>query len=204
MLAVSFVLFALLGHAISAPAFIPRDDSPSDTDLFLSCPGAAGSPNIERADKCTLINIVNNPDIPVVTNLGDVQGNCEGGTSPIMLTIGGETTVSTTTTANADVGVDLDGFSIGGGISTESGSSTTQSKSTMVSVPPGRQSVMTMSVLSHSQSGNVQVNFGDRVDGHFIWFTGATITQVTPTDQVTFDVHETACGTDPLDLNNHS
>jgi hypothetical protein len=85
-----------------------------------------------------------------------------------MLTIGGETTVSTSTTANVDVGVDLEGFSIGGGLSTESGSSTTQSKSTMVSIPPGRQSVMTMSVLSHSQSGNVQVNFGDRVDDHFI------------------------------------
>ncbi|KAJ7490739.1 hypothetical protein FB451DRAFT_1220925 [Mycena latifolia] len=204
MLTVSFVVFALLGHAISAPSFIPRDDVPSDTDLFLSCPGAAGSPNIERADKCTLINIVNNPDTPVVSNLGDVQANCEGGTSPIMLTIGGETTVSTTTTANVDVGVDLEGFSIGGGLSTESSSSTTQSKSTMVSIPPGRQSIMTMSVLSHSQSGNIQVNFGDRVDGHFIWFTAAVITQVIPTNQVTFDVHETACGTDPLDLNNNS
>jgi len=204
MLTVSFFVFALLGHAISAPAFIPRDDSPSDTDLFLSCPGAAGSPNIEGADKCTLVNIVNNPDTPVVSNLGDVQGNCEGGTSPIMLTVGGETTVSTSTTANVDVGVDLEGLSIGGGLSTESSSSTTQSKSTMVSIPPGRQSVMTMSVLSHSQSGNVQVNFGDRVDDHFIWFTSAVITQVTPTDQVSFDVHETACGTDPLDLNNHS
>ncbi|KAJ6600591.1 hypothetical protein DFH09DRAFT_1021118 [Mycena vulgaris] len=204
MLTVSFVVFALLGHAISAPVFIPRDDSPSDTDLFLSCPGAAGSPNIEGADKCTLVNIVNNPDTPVVSTLGDVQANCEGGTSPIMLTIGGETTVGTSVTANVDVGVELEGFNIGGGLSTESSSSTTQSKSTMVSIPPGRQSVMTMSVLSHSQSGNVQVNFGDRVDGHFIWFTNAVITQVTPTNQVSFDVHETACGTDPLDLNNHS
>ena len=35
------------------------------------------------------------------------HSSCEGGTSPIMLTVGGETTVSTTTTANADVGVDL-------------------------------------------------------------------------------------------------
>jgi hypothetical protein len=85
-----------------------------------------------------------------------------------MLTIGGETTVGTTTTASVDVGVDLEGFNIGGGLSTESSSSTTQSKSIMVSIPPGRQSVMTMSILSHSQSGNVQVNFGDRVDGHFI------------------------------------
>jgi hypothetical protein len=85
-----------------------------------------------------------------------------------MLTIGGETTVGTTTTANLDVGVDLKGFSIGGGLSTESSSSTTQSKSIMVSIPPKRQSVMTMSVLSHSQSGNVKVNFRDRVDGHFI------------------------------------
>ncbi|KAJ7195673.1 hypothetical protein GGX14DRAFT_474661 [Mycena pura] len=204
MLVVSFVLFALLGHAVSAPAFIPRDDSPSDTDLLLSCPGAPGSPNVERADKCTLVNIVNNPDTPVVSNVGNVQANCEGGTDPIMLTVGGSTTISSTTTANADVGVDLDGFSIGGGLSTASTSSTTQSNSTMITIPPGRQSVMTVSVLSHSQSGNVQVNYGDRVDDHFIWFTGAVITQVTPTNQLTFDVHETACGTDPLDLNNHS
>ncbi|KAJ7869402.1 hypothetical protein B0H13DRAFT_1724438 [Mycena leptocephala] len=204
MLAVSFVVFALLGHAISAPAFIPRDDSPSETDLLLSCPGAAGSPNIEGADTCTLNDITNNPDTHVVSTLGDVQANCEGGTNPIMLTIGGETTVGTTTTANLDVGVDFKGFSIGGGLSTESSSSTTQSKWIMVSIPPKRQSVMTMSVLSHSQSGNVKVNFRDRVDGHFIWFTGAVITQVTPTNQVTFDVHETACGTDPLDLNNNS
>ncbi|KAJ6548580.1 hypothetical protein B0H19DRAFT_1031833 [Mycena capillaripes] len=147
MFAISVVVFALLGHAISAPAFIPRDDSPSDTDLFLSCPGAAGSPNIERADKCTLVNIVNNPDTHVVSNLGDAQANCEGGTSPVMLTIGGETTVGTSITADVEVGVDLDVFSIGGGLSTESSSSTTQSKSTMVSIPPGRQSVMTMSIL---------------------------------------------------------
>ncbi|KAJ7209166.1 hypothetical protein GGX14DRAFT_566344 [Mycena pura] len=64
----------------------------------------------------------------------------------------------------------------------------------MISVAPGRQSVMTVSVLSHSQSGNVQVNYPDRVDGHFIWFTDAVITQVTPTNDVIFDVHETACG----------
>ncbi|KAF7344113.1 hypothetical protein MVEN_01701100 [Mycena venus] len=204
MLTISFVVFVLLGHTFSAPAFIPRDDSPSDTDLLLSCPGAAGSPNIERADKCTLTNIVNNPDIPVVTNIGSVQANCEGGTNPITKTVGGETTTSTTTTANADVGVDFEGISIGGGLSTESSSSTTQSNSTTITVAPGRQSVMTMSVLSHSQSGNVQVNFGDRVDGHFIWFTGAVITQVIPTNEITFDVHETACGTDPLDLNNNS
>ncbi|KAJ7209169.1 hypothetical protein GGX14DRAFT_364787, partial [Mycena pura] len=178
--------------------------SPSDTDLFLSCPGAAGSPNIEAADRCTLINIVNNPDVRVVYNLGDPQANCEGGSSPIMLTIGGETTVSTSTTVNADVGVNVEGFSIGGGISSESSSSTTQSKSTMISVAPGRQSVMAVSVLSHSQSGNVQVNYPDRVDGHFIWFTDAVITQVTPTNDVIFDVHETACGTDPLDINNTS
>jgi len=204
MFTVAFVVLALLGHAVSAPYYLPRDDSPSDTDLFLSCPGAAGSPNVERADKCTLVNIVNNPDTPVVTNVGSVQGNCEGGTSPIMLTIGGETTTSSTTTASANVGVNFDGISIGGGLSTDSSTSSTQSNSTMITVAPGRQSVMTMSVLSHSQTGNVQVNYGDRVDDHFIWFTGATITQVVPTNAITFDVHETACGTDALDLSNTS
>ncbi|KAJ7620050.1 hypothetical protein FB45DRAFT_1093977 [Roridomyces roridus] len=134
MLAISFVLAAILSRvAVSAPAaralVFPRDN-PSDTDLLLSCPGAAGSPAVERADRCTLVNIVNNPDTPVTTNVGDVQKNCEGGTDPIMLTVGGATTISSTTSANVDVGVDFDGISIGGGLSTGSTSSTTQSNST--------------------------------------------------------------------------
>ncbi|KAK7065114.1 hypothetical protein R3P38DRAFT_2827957 [Favolaschia claudopus] len=198
-----FLILSLLGRTLSAPTLLSRDN-PSDTDLLLSCPGAAGSPNIKRADKCTLVNIVNNPDTTLQYNVGNVQGNCEGGTNPVMLTIGGQTTTSTTTTASANVGINFEGINIGGGLSSGDTKSSTQSNSTMITIAPGRQSVMTMGVLAHSQSGNVQVNFGSRVDDHFIWFTGAVITQTVPTDQITFDVHETACGTNALDLNNHS
>ncbi|KAK7007837.1 hypothetical protein R3P38DRAFT_2726101 [Favolaschia claudopus] len=203
MLTSAFLMLSLLGHTLSAPTLLSRDN-PSDTDLLLSCPGAAGSPNIKRADKCTLVNIVNNPDTTLQYNVGNVQGNCEGGTNPVMLTIGGQTTTSTTTTASANVGISFEGINIGGGLSSADTKSSTQSNSTMITIAPGRQSVMTMGVLAHSQSGNVQVNFGSRVDDHFIWFTGAVITQTVPTDQITFDVHETVCGTNALDFNNHS
>ncbi|KAK7007838.1 hypothetical protein R3P38DRAFT_3026372 [Favolaschia claudopus] len=201
----TLLIFVLLGHTLSAPTFLYiRDAQPSDNDLFASCPGGPGSKNVERADKCTLINIVNNPDTHLQYNVGNVQGNCEGGTNPVSLTVGGESTTETTTTASADLGIDFAGISIGGGIESEKSTSSTKSNSTSITVNPGRQAVMTMSVLAHSQSGNVQVNYGDRVDGHFIWFTGTVITQTIPTDEITFDVHETKCGTDPLDFTNTS
>ncbi|KAK6969242.1 hypothetical protein R3P38DRAFT_3023846 [Favolaschia claudopus] len=205
-----FLILSLLGRTLSAPTLLSRDN-PSDTDLLLSCPGAAGSPNIKRADKCTLVNIVNNPDTTLQYNVGNVQGKWN---KSVMLTIGGQTTTSTTTTASANVGINFEGINIGGGLSSGDTKSSTQSNSTMITIAPGRQSVMTMGVLAHSQSGNVQVNFGSRVDDHFIFMCpfsgspGAVITQTVPTDQITFDVHETAAdhsiGTNALDLNNHS
>ncbi|KAF5351391.1 hypothetical protein D9757_012625 [Collybiopsis confluens] len=167
----------------------------TNQDLLLSCPGAAGSPNVERADRCTLINIVNNPDTRVWSVIGDPQLNCEGGTNPIQLTIGGSTTISSSTTADVDLGIDFDGISIGGGVSTDSGTEQTASNSTQITINPNRQVVQAVGVLSHSQSGNIQVNYGDRVDGHFIWFTDAVLTQLTPTSDLEFDVHETACVT---------
>ncbi|KAJ4476195.1 hypothetical protein J3R30DRAFT_3704731 [Lentinula aciculospora] len=198
---------ALLAHsAIAAPSRfrLRRDTSPSDNDLLLSCPGAAGSPNVENADKCTLVNIVNNPDTRVWSVVGDAQLNCGGGTQPITVAIGGSSTVSSSTNANVDLGIDFEGIKIGGGLSTSTATEQTTSNTTTITVEPGRQIVQTVGVLSHSQSGNVQVNYGSRVDDHFIWFTGAVITQLTPTSDLEFDTHETACGTDPTDLNNVS
>ncbi|KAJ7611230.1 hypothetical protein FB45DRAFT_875434 [Roridomyces roridus] len=75
-----------------------------------------GSPNINQRGGYTLVNLVNNPDTRVVTNVGSAQGNCEGGTNPISLTVGGETTIEGSTAANVDLGVDFDGISIGGGL----------------------------------------------------------------------------------------
>ncbi|KAJ3928283.1 MAG: hypothetical protein NXY57DRAFT_535412 [Lentinula lateritia] len=181
-----------------------RDASPSDNDLLLSCPGAAGSPNVENADKCTLVNIVNNPDTRVYSVVGDPQLNCGGGTEPITVAIGGSSEVSSTTTANVNLGINFAGINIGGGLSTGTTTTQTTSNTTTITIDPGRQIVQTVGVLSHSQSGNVQVNYGDRVDDHFIWFTGAVITQLTPTSDLEFDTHETACGTDPRDFNNNS
>lgn len=76
-------------------------------------------------------------------------------------------TVSKTFTADASLGVDIEGISIGGGISSTSSSEVTMSNSTTFTVEPGRQVVMTMGVLQHSETGNVQVNFPDRQAGHF-------------------------------------
>lgn len=41
------------------------------------------------------------------------------------------------------------------------------SNSTTYIVSPGRQVVQTIGVLHHSETGNVQVNFGKRVAGHY-------------------------------------
>ncbi|KAF8073845.1 hypothetical protein FPV67DRAFT_1666595 [Lyophyllum atratum] len=183
-----------------------RRGAPGDKDLLLSCPGAAGSPNVQRADRCTLINIVNNPDQVIFKNVGNPQLNCAGGTGPTTVTLGGSSTVSTETSVNANLGVSFEGISIGGGISTSESHSQETSKSIQYEVPPGRQAVYTAGYTFHSQTGNIQVNYGDRVADHYIWFTGATVTQKTPNKGALprYQVHETKCGTDPNDLNNKS
>ncbi|KAI0742683.1 hypothetical protein C8Q80DRAFT_1356330 [Daedaleopsis nitida] len=170
-------------------------------DLFASCPGGPGSPHVSRADRCTLINIKNNADKRVWKVLGDPQLNCKGSTEPITVSLGGETTVSQTTEINANFGIAAEGLSIGGGISESLGTSTTQSKTISFNIPPGRQAVYVVGVNHKSQTGNVQVNYGSRQMGHFVWFTGATITRLTPVhDDVQFDVFQSPCGTNPEDL----
>ena len=102
------------------------------------------------------------------TPLGDPQLNCGGGTEDITVTLGGSTTVTQTTTVNADLGVNVEGISIGGGVSTSSSAATTESSSVQFSIPPGKQAVYVAGVEHTSQTGNVQVNYGDRQFGHFI------------------------------------
>ncbi|KAK7682067.1 hypothetical protein QCA50_015031 [Cerrena zonata] len=201
---ISFVILtAFLGCVFALPEF-RRDEGPSVQDLFLSCPGAAGSPNVERADRCTLIDIKNNPDIRLWAILGDPQLNCGGGTQPVTITIGGSQTVTTGYSVDANIGINIEGIQIGGGASSSQSTSITTSRSTMYVVSPGRQVVQVAGILHKSQTGNVQVNYGDRVAGHYIWYTGTEVTELTPTDDVEYDTHETKCGTDPRDLNNHS
>ncbi|KAI0328328.1 hypothetical protein GY45DRAFT_1338209 [Cubamyces sp. BRFM 1775] len=180
---------------------LPRDQDFDDTDLFNSCPGGPGSDKLERADRCTLVNIVNNPNVRTFVVLGDPQLNCGGATDPVTVQLGGEQTVSQSTTLDANIGVDIEGLSIGGGASTTDETSTTVSKSITYTIPPGRQAVYVAGTNQLSETGNVQVNYGDRQFGHFIWFTNAQVTQLTPIpNDVEFDVHESDCGTDPRDL----
>ncbi|KAI0663678.1 hypothetical protein C8Q70DRAFT_1042359 [Cubamyces menziesii] len=177
----------------------------NDTDLFNSCPGGPGSDKLERADRCTLVNVVNNPNVRTFVVLGDPQLNCGGATDPVTVQLGGQQTVSQSTTLNANIGVDIEGISIGGGASTTDETSTTVTKSITYTIPPGRQAVYVAGTNQLSETGNVQVNYGDRQYGHFIWFTNAEVTQLTPiTNDVEFDVHESACGTDPRDLSSYN
>ncbi|KAH9939355.1 uncharacterized protein BXZ73DRAFT_43795 [Epithele typhae] len=192
--------FMTAAFAVPTTDLSGRENSPNDADLLASCPGGPGSSNVERADRCTLINIVNNPDTRVYKALGDPQLNCGGGTDEVKVTLGGSTEVSQTVTVSANLGINVEGISVGGGISTTDTSTETQSKTVEYSIPPGRQAVFVTGIDHRSQTGNVKVNYGDRQFDHFIWFTGTTITQLTPTDDVVFDVYESACGTDPNDF----
>ncbi|KAI0363797.1 hypothetical protein BV20DRAFT_84730 [Pilatotrama ljubarskyi] len=206
MIAGPAFVISLMGSALALSTHYPRGgilsarQNPSDQDLLNACPGGSGS-SLERADRCTLVHIVNNPDVRKFVALGSPELNCDGGSDPITVTLGGSSTVSETTTLNADLGVDIEGIKIGGGASDSKTTSSTISKTVSFQVNPGRQAVYVAGTNFKSQTGNIQVNFGDRVDGHFIWFTGTTITQLTPDpSDVQFEVHETACGTDPTDL----
>ncbi|KAH9920887.1 uncharacterized protein BXZ73DRAFT_91898 [Epithele typhae] len=183
MIARALIPLSFVAAVLAVPTVLSlREDAPTDSDLLASCPGGPGSSNIERADRCTLINIVNNPDTRIYKALGDPQLNCGGGTDDVTVTLGGETSVSQTVSVSANLGFNIEGISVGGGLETSDTSTQTQSKS------------------HHSQSGQVQVNYPDRQFDHFIWFTGTSITQLTPTDDVVFDVYESACGTDPNDF----
>ena len=71
-------------------------------------------------------------------------------------------------TTSVNVGFSVDGLSIGGGASSTSGTSVTDSKTITYQIPPGRQAVYVAGIAYTSETGNVQVNYGSRVDGHFI------------------------------------
>ncbi|KAF8180344.1 hypothetical protein K438DRAFT_1725603 [Mycena galopus ATCC 62051] len=205
-----FAVLSVFSTAIALPTGVigrgdQTDPTLGDTDLLNSCPGTAGSPNVERADKCTLINIVNNPQVQNFQNVGNPFLNCDGGTDPVTVMLGGSSTADTSTTVNANIGVNIGDVSLGGGVSSTTDNSQTISQSQSFDVPPGRQAILTAGVTFTSQTGNVQVNYGDRVNGHFIYFTGSTMTQLTPTNAaIAYQVHESACSTDATDLNNHS
>ncbi|KAI0730932.1 hypothetical protein C8Q76DRAFT_716799 [Earliella scabrosa] len=187
----------------AAPALLVRNHQGKlvSKDLLASCPGGPGSPNVRKADRCTLINIVNGPTRRIWTVLGDPQLNCGGASDDITVTLGGSETVTQSTTVNANFGISYEGISVGGGIENTQETSTTMSKEIEFSIPPGRQAVYVAGVAHRSQTGNVQVNYGSRQKGHFVWFTGATVTKLTPDpEDVHFDVYESECGTDPRDL----
>lgn len=84
------------------------------------------------------------------------------------MTLGGQQTITETTTVDANIGVSLEGVTIGGGASSSDSTANTVSKTISYTVPPGRQAVFVAGTAQQSQTGNVQVNYADRQFGHFI------------------------------------
>ncbi|KAG6863802.1 hypothetical protein C0991_003112, partial [Blastosporella zonata] len=96
--------------------------------------------------------------------------------------------------ADMNVGISFEDITIGGGISTSDTQTTVNSKTIAYTVPPGRQAILTAGSKYHSQTGNVQVNYGDQINGHYIWFTDAKITKLIPAGgEPAFQIHETKC-----------
>ena len=104
----------------------------------------------------------------VLTLIHPEYYSCGGSEDEVTVTIGGEQTVSQTTTLNANVAFSLGPVQIGGGISQSWTESTTVSKSIEYAIRPGRQAVYVAGVVHSNETGIVQVNYGDRQYGHYI------------------------------------
>lgn len=215
MLAIFLLALPLLFQAIAAQEassndtmIFPREDVPTNEEILLACPGAAGSPNpnIPRAKSCDLIDPTSNPDVVIFKNMGSAQLNCGGSTTDTTVTLGGETSFSSSTSVNANLGFSFEGLTVGGGASTSDTSSKTTSNTISYAIPPGRQAVYTAGYNHKSNTGLVAIVFGSRIFGHYNWKTGVTVTKLTPDDSTParYQVHATACGTDPYDINNTS
>ncbi|KAF8595855.1 hypothetical protein BDV93DRAFT_548603 [Ceratobasidium sp. AG-I] len=196
------VTAVFLAQAVSAGLLTFRQGGPSDDDLLLSCPGAPGSPNIERADRCVLKDPVRQPDIRYWVVLGAAQGNCGGGTDPIEWTVGGSKTITRTVNVGLTSGINVDGISIGGSVQISDSIAVTVSESVKVTIPPGRQAVHAAGINHQVFSSNVKINYPDRVFGHYEWYTSAIATVAYPMgDNIIYDPHFSDCGTDPYNLN---
>ncbi|KAI0632433.1 hypothetical protein C8Q77DRAFT_1125696 [Trametes polyzona] len=205
MLAAPLVVLSMVSSALALPRFSARDQGFNDQDLFDSCPGGPGSAHLERADRCTLHKPLTNPNVRKFVVVGNPQLNCGGGTDPVTVTLGGETSISETTTINVDIGIEIEALKIGGGISNSETQTTTVSKTVSFDIPPRRQAVFVAGQNFNSLNGQVQVNYPDRQFGHFEWYTNTNITRLIPIGgDVQFDVHESDCGTDPTDLSSYN
>ncbi|EIW52226.1 uncharacterized protein TRAVEDRAFT_24508 [Trametes versicolor FP-101664 SS1] len=186
---------------------------PADQDIINSCPGAPGSPHLRRADYCTLVNRIDNPNSHTFTILGNPQLNCGDGTSSITMTVGGEAVVEQTTTINANAqsaGSNAStafsfpqNISLSGGLAEGSVLKIAVKNSTKYLLPPGKQAVLVAVTAQRSQTGNIEAAFRNPWITNMVSFypTKANMTQLTPiANSVEFDVYESACGTDPRDL----
>lgn len=95
--------------------------------------------------------------------------SCGGATEDITVELGGSQTVSQTTTVSTTAGITIpDVLSIGGGVETSNSKESTVSKTISFAIPSGKQAVFVAGTAYQSQTGNIQVNYGDRQFDHFI------------------------------------
>ena len=97
-----------------------------------------------------------------------ISYSCGGATEDVSVSLGGSSTITQSVTASADVGFDLDGLTIGGGVETSTSKESTTSQTITFSIPPGKQAVYVAGIAHTSETGHVQVNYGSRQFGHFI------------------------------------
>ncbi|KAF9268251.1 hypothetical protein L218DRAFT_604202 [Marasmius fiardii PR-910] len=199
-LILSSVIASTSASTIGRRKTVDRPD-PSNLD---HCPGYT----IGDADKCTFELESQGPDSVVTHLVGDPVSNCLGGTSDLVTTIGGSSTISQTFKFGVSTGFSADGgetLPIGVSFSSSDGWSNTESKTfsqnVQVTVRPGQKAALVAKVTAKTFLGRVRLNYGDRTgepgknDYHFVWFNNG-VGSIQPTDEVVFDQKIVSCDED--------
>ena len=84
------------------------------------------------------------------------------------MTLGGQQTISQTTSFDAKLGIDVAGIEIGGGVKKDNSRSITLSQSVEYQIPPGRQAVYVAGTAHRFETGRIQVNYGSPQYEHYI------------------------------------
>ena len=84
------------------------------------------------------------------------------------MTLGGQQTISQTTSFDAKLGLDVAGIEIGGGVKKDNSKSMTLSQSVEYQIPPGRQAVYVAGTAHRFETGRIQVNYGSPQYEHYI------------------------------------
>ncbi|KAG7085656.1 hypothetical protein E1B28_003202 [Marasmius oreades] len=201
----SFLTLLAVVAATSAGTIEKRKnvDRPDPGNLD-HCPGHATN----DADKCTFESQSQGPDSVLTTIVGDPVDNCQGGTSDLKTTIGGDKTVSQSWKWGVSEGFSADGgeeLPIGASFENSDTWTSTEDKkfsqNVEVTIRPGQKAALVAKVTAKTYLGRVRVNYGDptgeagKNDYHFIWYNNG-VGSVQPTDQVVYDQKIVNCDQD--------